>query len=328
MMRFVECIDAGTDYCPCALAELNECIICPNLKEGSNCDCINWAGCCIYQEFIWNGRKRVKDRHFETYKVIKTDYIKEDLIIFKVKVSKKLASDLNGVGAYVFLKESTKPDYFAVPISVLEADTAENTISMLIKISGPKTKSLLNCKSKIDIKGPYWNGILGVRYIKNAKNINCIIIARGTASAPAVNCTAKLSLNNNVTVLLDRGQSKENFLKKYFLKYKCRIEDVSFTDESRKIYDEMLIYLKYKILKNDIKLVITTADNNFQKSIIEYVDGIDKKIQVAAANNNTFCCGEGICGSCKMQMPNGRKINTCKMQVNPKEIFLKEMDYK
>jgi hypothetical protein len=29
-----------------------------------------------------------------------------------------------------------------------------------------------------------------------------------------------------------------------------------------------------------------------------------------------------------MQMPNGRKINTCKMQVNPKEIFLKEMDYK
>ena len=328
MIRYVECIDAGTDYCPCALAELNECILCSNLKGSSYCDCINWPGCCIYQEFIWNGKRRVKDRHFKTYKVKEIEYIKEDLTLFKVKVSHSLASDLNRIGSYVFLKSSSQPDYFAVPISILYADTIENTISMLIKISGPKTKCLINCDSEIDIKGPYWNGILGQRYIKNAKNINCIIIARGTASAPALICTDQLSLNNNVTVLLDRGQSKENFLKKYFLKYNCNIEDVSFTDKSRKIYQEMLYYLKDKILKDNIKLIIIAADNDFIKNIIEYVDSIDNNIQIASVNNNTFCCGEGICGSCKIQMPDGKKINTCKMQVSPRDIFLKEMNNK
>ena len=53
----IDCIDAGTEYCPCKLAESGECLICSQCQGECFCDCLNWKGVCIYQEFYNNGNK-------------------------------------------------------------------------------------------------------------------------------------------------------------------------------------------------------------------------------------------------------------------------------
>ena len=46
----IDCIDAGSEFCPCHLAESGECILCSQLQGSHFCDCLNWKGVCIYQE--------------------------------------------------------------------------------------------------------------------------------------------------------------------------------------------------------------------------------------------------------------------------------------
>ena len=58
----IDCIDAGTEFCPCHLAESGECILCSQLQGGHFCDCLNWKGVCIYQEFHDNGNKAKEQR--------------------------------------------------------------------------------------------------------------------------------------------------------------------------------------------------------------------------------------------------------------------------
>lgn len=40
----IDCIDAGTEFCPCHLAEEGECILCSQLHGKCFCDCVNWKG--------------------------------------------------------------------------------------------------------------------------------------------------------------------------------------------------------------------------------------------------------------------------------------------
>lgn len=42
----IDCIDAGTEFCPCHLAEEGECILCSQLHGKCFCDCVNWKGVC------------------------------------------------------------------------------------------------------------------------------------------------------------------------------------------------------------------------------------------------------------------------------------------
>mgnify|MGYP000921887947 CR=1 FL=1 len=51
----MDCIDCGTEYCPCHLAESGECIMCSQLQGECFCDCVNWKGVCVYQELFNNG---------------------------------------------------------------------------------------------------------------------------------------------------------------------------------------------------------------------------------------------------------------------------------
>ena len=43
----IDCIDAGSEFCPCHLAESGECILCSQLQGSHFCDCLNWKGVCI-----------------------------------------------------------------------------------------------------------------------------------------------------------------------------------------------------------------------------------------------------------------------------------------
>jgi hypothetical protein len=81
----VDCVDAGTDYCPCYLAETNNCLICSQLQGKVFCDCINWKGVCIYQEFVWNGNKMKEPRENVPVSILEKRFINENILFLKLK---------------------------------------------------------------------------------------------------------------------------------------------------------------------------------------------------------------------------------------------------
>jgi NAD(P)H-flavin reductase len=325
VFKYIDCIDAGTEYCPCSLAERGECIICSQLKDKVFCDCLNWKGTCIYQEFMNNHEKASKtSRQFVKYDVINKEYIRKDLFLLDIAVSKTLARELNNLGAYVFLKNIDDAECYSTPISILESNIFTNTIKVAVKVAGVKTKALDRCTKKILVKGPYWNGIQGVKFLKNLKNKNCLILARGVATAPAVLAAKKMKYEGNqVYAVLDPGRSVFNFAKPYFLKHGCTVEDMKFFNEGKFLSNEFRMHIEQLMKKWNFKVVLSAGDDEFHRMIIGFINNIDGYVNFATVNNNTMCCGEGICGSCQIKGTDGESIKTCKQQYNPLEVFLR-----
>ncbi|QEK12196.1 hypothetical protein FQB35_07305 [Crassaminicella thermophila] len=200
----VECIDAGSEYCPCYLAETNDCIMCAHLQGKSFCDC-SWSGVCIYQEFYWCGNKKKYERKEFKGKIIEKKYISEDVMIFKIAVTKTLARQLKQPGSYVFIRELDKPLFFNVPMSIMNADEYKGEIDIAVKVLGIKTKTLMECDKEIFVKGPYWNGVLGLKNLKSTKEKNVLVVARGVALAPSVLAIKYLLKNKNAITFCNRS---------------------------------------------------------------------------------------------------------------------------
>ena len=74
------------------------------------------------------------------------------------------------------------------------SDIDNNIISIVIEIRGIKTKKLLNIKGgNITIRGPYWNGVFGLKNIRKQKNNETLVIARGIGMAPMIPVIRKVS---------------------------------------------------------------------------------------------------------------------------------------
>lgn len=321
MYRVIDCIDAGSDYCPCQLAEKKECILCPMLNGNAFCDCVNWKGTCIYQEFIWNKQKSRDLRQYECCRIVSRKKIREDIFVLEIKVGRTMARDLNNIGAFVFLKKCGDEDVFSTPISIMCVDILKNTITAAIRISGVKTKALSECSERIMLKGPYWNGIQGQRYIKNLKNENILIAAKGLEAAPCVLAAKKLLKNSNqIMVLLDVGTGTENFTKKYFINLGCEVTDTSLCSKEGHINDDFKALAMGYIRKFNIKAVLIGGTDLFYSQAISYILDNQEGISFATVNNSTMCCGEGICGSCHIKTGAGR-LKSCKQQYDPAQVY-------
>ena len=127
--------------------------------------------------------------------------------MIKFKAPHKLVIDLSKPGSFIFIR-TEENIYFDVPISILDANIDTNIISIMIEIRGVKTKKLLEIKEggNITIRGPYWNGVFGVKNIKKQKDSNVIVLARGigivvlnspgTVDCPYRGCVGVILFNN------------------------------------------------------------------------------------------------------------------------------------
>lgn len=329
MLKYIECIDAGTDYCPCKLSERDECIICSQLKGKEFCDCLYWNGTCIYQEFLWNGKQSKKTREFKSCDIIEKQKLREDVILLKIKVSKTIARELDNIGAFVFLKKSEDDLSFSTPISILDCDVMDGIITVCFKVRGIKTKALGECTDKIMVKGPYLNGIEGQKFLKKARG-DILVLVRGIAGVPAIWMIKKLHDKiNNFYVLIDyeNDENERSYLEKYFTDLNCRLNYLKFYN-GRKIDNKADVIIKYYIENYNIKTVVIAGSDDFESQIINSIYPSHKDINFATINNASMCCGEGICGCCSMNVNSGKEIRACKQQYNPVEVFYKEMDGK
>lgn len=303
------CIDAGSEFCPCILAETLDCISCSQLQGVNKCDC-SWNGVCIYNELkISNGKVNSGRKEYKGY-VVENQEIDTNVYMLKIKTDKKLVKLLNRSGSYVLLRDVNNESHFNVPMSILDIEGLD-TFIIVYKEKSIKTKLLKNTKA-ISIKGPYWNGIQGVKYLKILNNTNCLVIVRGISQSSIVFPIREMIRNNNkVFVFLDSGNIKTDYALDFLKDDLVIIKGNVYEDRDK---------IRELIQNNNIKLVFSAASDLVHAHINELLKE-NESIYYMTSNNNVICCAEGICGSCMKRDKSGEKIKMCKSQINSKIFF-------
>ncbi len=311
----IECVDAGSEYCPCYLAETNDCIVCSHLQGKEFCDC-NWNGVCIYQEFYWCNKQKKNIRSTVEAQILQKQILEPDIIIFKIKVTKTLARHLKQPGSYVFIRDPKQPLFFDVPMSIMRVDENKAEIYIAVQLLGAKTKTLLDCSEKILLKGPYWNGLLGLKYLKELKEKNVLIVARGIALAPALLVIEYLLHNKNkITFIMDSGKKEKIFIEDFL--HDLNIENLRVNLRT----EEGLSIIRNLLTNGEYHVVYSGGSDKVHKRVLKQINICAKNIPLVITNNNKLCCGEGICGSCSLKLQNGSLIKMCKAQIEAEEIL-------
>ncbi|MCH3964864.1 MAG: sulfide/dihydroorotate dehydrogenase-like FAD/NAD-binding protein [Clostridium sp.] len=313
------CIDAGSIYCPCHLAETLDCILCSQLSGGHFCQCKNWCGVCIYEKYISNGNRPNNLRKTYSCLIEEKEVIEEDLYSFVIDAPENLVRELIYPGSFVFLRKNGDPIYYDVPLSIMEADKKEKTLKVMIKTAGTKTKSLLrlNKGDYVLVRGPFSNGIMGLSNIYKAKNGVSIVAARGIGIVPSIHVMKELHSNNNRVISIVDTQFKNNFGEKYFKEYSSEtiycdmLEDGKLTENFRSILEKI-------ISENAINIIHCGGPDILTYNILEFADDT---IRFSCCNNAKMSCGEGICASCTKHYENDVVKRLCKVQIDPRDLF-------
>lgn len=322
MQHILDCVDCGTDYCPCYLAETGDCLICSQLQGKTFCDCLNWKGVCVYQEYVWNRSRMKEGRKSILCQIQNIEQLTESVMLLTIKVNNTLARELDQPGTYVFLRHPKEADFFDTPMSIMTADPVAGTISIAIQVKGVKTKSLINQNKDILVRGPYWNGLLGYKYLKGLKNSKALLVVRGIAQAPAVPVARKLlNQGNQVTVLLDPGRAGLNFAEPLFREMDCQLINLPLLNSGLQVPAKALEFIKEYLEENSIRLVYSGGTAKLHAGISKLIESSGREIYFCCSNEASFCCGEGVCGSCHTRLPDGQRVKTCKTQLNPLEIY-------
>lgn len=305
------------------MAESGECILCSQLHGSCFCDCINWKGVCIYQEFHDNGNKAKAGRKTYSCEVSESIIYENELLLIKFKAPHKLAIDLAKPGSFIFVR-SEENVYFDVPISILESDIETNIISIMVEVRGIKTKKLLDLKAgqNITIRGPYWNGVFGLKNIRKQKNNHAIVLARGIGMAPVIPVISKLvQQGNKVTVILDRRPYQDIYVSEWLDKIDIIPQEMNLIDKGE-LSPEAKVAIKSLIKYNNISLIHTAGADILTYKLIEFLNELERNdIDLSCCNNFKMCCGEGVCGSCTARFSGQRVKRFCKVQTDPRSIF-------
>ncbi|MEG2786504.1 MAG: hypothetical protein RR942_01695 [Romboutsia sp.] len=309
------CADCGSKYCPCHLAYSGDCIQCSLIQGSKTCDCI-WQGVCIYNELEHNKNVGCNQKNDILCSIELKKEILDDIYLLEIKVPKKLLEELVNPGSYILLRAKNELDSrYNVPISVMDIDIENELLKVIIKEVGHKTKSLLNF-DEIWVRGPYFNGVLGLKDFKLTTSSNVAVILSGLSQVNAPKIIKYILKNNNkVEVFID---TRRTIVEEVVEKIKDLNVNIHFINIGE---DEKLI--KDYISRNNVELVYSGGFNSFNKSIMKLVDSIDENIRFAIANNNLIVCGEGICGGCTV-IVDGKRIKSCKAQINGRE-YLKSL---
>jgi NAD(P)H-flavin reductase len=319
--EIIDCIDAGTEYCPCHLAEVGECILCSQLNGKKFCDCTNWKGVCIYQEYVWNGYKAKNQRCNYLCEILNKELLEEKIALTTLKVPHKLAQDLIHPGSYVFVRDNTMSQFYDAPMSIMESDVEKDTIKIAIEVKGIKTKSIQNVNpgQGLLIRGPFWNGIFGLKNIYSLKNSTALVIARGIGQAPMIPVLRKLHANGNkIIAILDRAEYDELFINDYLYKYDCK-EIYCSTIDKGELSKGLKDILDDLIKRENIGVIHCDGPDILTYKLIQYIK--NSSINITSCNNSKMCCGEGVCGSCSARFKGHVVKRLCKVQTEPKNLF-------
>lgn len=243
-------------------------------------------------------------------------------IMISFKAPHKLVLDLVKPGSYIFIR-TDENKYFDIPISIMNSDINKDILTVVVEIRGVKTKRLLDTieNQNIVIRGPYWNGVFGIKNIKAQKDKKALVLARGIGLAPMMPVIRKLISNGNkVIAALDIEPFKENFSDKFLKEYDLEIRERKLIEKGK-----LTEYAKVIIrdsLKDGVDYIHIAGADILTYDIIDYLNEIGRDdVSLSCCNNFKMCCGEGICGACTARFSGHRVKRFCKEQADPRVVF-------
>lgn len=306
-----ECMDAGTENCPCYLAVTGDCLTCSRLQGKDYCDC-NWKGVCIYNEFMQgNGRINNPRKEFSAPIVSKKMYL-DDLVVFQLEVGKGFAIKASKPGSFVFIRSREGNRFYDLPISVMRADVEKGIIHIAVKIIALKTKALLEETEAFILRGVYRNGVLGLKpFLEQGKKKQpVLLVAKGVGIAPAVLIAESLQELCPVDFIIDKEKISTELLEDYLHKENGTVRYITLSDQDQQKE------LAQLLTRKEYGAVAVLSSDYFIKLIGDIAKEKLPEAAVAFSNNYHLCCGEGICGSCVAMGADGTELKMCKCQ-NP-----------
>ena len=283
---------------------------------------MNWKGVCVYQELYNNGNKAKEGR--KTYDCTVTEVTNYDdkVIMINFKAPHKLVLDLVKPGSYIFIR-TDENNYFDIPISIMNSDIDNDILTVAVEMRGVKTNRLLNTKENenIVIRGPYWNGVFGLKNIKAQNNKKVLVLARGIGLAPMMPVIRRLiSKGNKVTAALDIEPFSENFADKFLQEYDLEIKEKVLIEKG-KLTEYAKVIIRDSLNDGANYIHIAGADI-LTYDVIDYLKEIGRDdVTLSCCNNFKMCCGEGICGACTARFSGHKVKRFCKEQADPRAIF-------
>ncbi len=314
----MKCIDINSPYCPCLLSETNHCTFCSHLKGEPVCDC-NWSGMCILYEKQWQAKKqnRLVDAdapmrlESDTEFVIK-EKISEHAYLLEIEVSSELAQAVERCGSFVFLRRPSDQHFYHFPVGIMKV--SGNTIQVVVETIGPKSARLLaNDNRQVLVRGPYYNGIFGQPWIDNIDNGKILLITGGMGQPPAVSIAYRLTQKNNkVKAIIAPGKIGKVFIADELASLGIKVQEVT----SMRHFG---MHILSEILTDNQEcpeLIVSAGPDDQHYGIIAAMQTAAVNLPMAATNNTTMCCGEGICGSCERKTKDNKRVRTCKVQTD------------
>lgn len=337
------CADAATENCPCVLAETGGCLICSRLRGENECGC-DWAGVCVYNEFMQNGKKRALSRAEKTLRVksVKTTS-GGGFIIMELECGRGFALSCLAPGTHLFVRPAGREKYFDTPLSILslraEATAgsavgasdgrAAGVITLCFRALSAKTKALAECRAggAVIARGPYRNGIKGLPRGLSGKKV--IIAAAGAGVMPGVFAAGLLASHNDVELdvadagadeleiirgyLPDNGSfckgSADKFTVNFFSDYTDSLEPADAPVLPAEAMPVKALYEKFK--DESSEALILLGSTGFISSVLPYARE-NKNAFIAVSNDSVMSCGEGVCGACGCVGKDGKRVIGCK----------------
>ena len=309
-MNPFDCIDAGSEYCPCYLAEVGECTVCTLLQGKEVCAC-NWSKVCIYQRYLRNGSKAVKRKQTVLCDIAEARRIEDGIYLKKIEVSRAMARSLNHPGSYVFVRGLTERSFFDAPMAIVDSDIMEGTVTLAFHVTGPKTRLLELSPQRLFLRGPYWNGLQGNRAVESIRGARCLVVTGGMsqASVPLV-VKRLLAHGNTVTILVNRPGP---FFIADYLPDEVTVHEAPLHGNQGRASLETLPE------KEKTAFIYSAGSTPQHELVTSFIRRHCPGAGLAISNNHTFCCGEGICGSCLVTI-GGKAIRSCKVQYDPQSV--------
>lgn len=301
-MKKNDCVDLGSESCPCVLAESGGCLVCEKLSGGTCNDC-NWQGTCVYTLYSQNEKNIIKARHDKLFKIAETKEYSESLKVFKIDVGKGFCQKALAPGSYVFIRRKEDEPCFSLPISVLRAEEDTGILHLAICKVGPKSNRVFNAEEEIFVRGVYSGGLKGqLKCGEDATRTK--IFAKGIAIAPLRNILDSREKNKMIcgetVYYIDIAKITFDFLYDYFGDIAvCNLNIIDFENEGIDTF----------------KKIGSEAEKVYAFTSPYYCDVLEKiSSNVVRPALGNFCCGEGICGACTHNDEKGNVIRSCKVK--------------
>ncbi len=222
--------------------------------------------------------------------------------IFMMEIKAPLVAQKHQAGQFIILRLHDKGE--RIPLSIVDSDKEQGTITLVIQVVGKTTKEMERCNegdSVLDIFGP-----LGKPTLIHEKG-TVVAIGGGLGAAPLHPILKALKKAGNRTITILGAQSKENIF--WEVKMKALSHDFHITTDDGSYGEKGLVSAPLqRLLQEGTKIdrVYCIGPVFMMKAISNLTK--EYKIPTIVSLNPIMVDGTGMCGGCRVTVGNDTKF--------------------